>query len=85
MSDLAKLKNIGVALASRLNAVGINSAEELRELGSKEAFIRLRVNEPDSCINALMALEGAIQDVRWHHLDDEVKRDLKAFYNARAL
>jgi DNA transformation protein len=30
----------------------------------------------------LSALEGAIQGVRWHHLSDETKADLKAFYHS---
>jgi DNA transformation protein len=28
----------------------------------------------------LCSLEGAIQGVRWHNLDDETKKSLKEFY-----
>ncbi len=30
----------------------------------------------------LYALLGALQGVRWHSLDDTVKKDLKLFYNS---
>jgi DNA transformation protein len=33
-------------------------------------------------MNRLSGLEGAIRGVRWHHLEDGVKKELKEFYNA---
>jgi len=32
-----------------------------------------------------MALEGAIQGVRWHDLDSQTKENLKDFYNKHKL
>ncbi|MBZ9688850.1 TfoX/Sxy family protein [Clostridium estertheticum] len=34
-----------------------------------------------ACINRLYALKGAIQGIRWHNLSNEVKNELKKFYN----
>ena len=30
-----------------------------------------------------MALEGAIQNIRWHNLSDDDKENLKEFYNSK--
>jgi DNA transformation protein len=32
------------------------------------------------CISMLYALEGAIQGIRWHDLDREIREELKKFY-----
>ena len=34
-----------------------------------------------ACLNRLMALEGAIQNIRWHNLSEEDKDNLRDFYN----
>lgn len=62
---LSKLPNIGKELEALLNTVGINSMEELKEIGSIEATLRLN-DIGEACMNKLYAIEGAIQDVRWH-------------------
>jgi len=82
MGSLSELPNIGKAMEKRLVAIGINDIETLKKIGSKEAFIKLKIYEGDTCINSLYALEGAIQGIRWHDLSSESKEDLKAFYNS---
>jgi DNA transformation protein len=57
-------KNIGKELSDRLLSAGINSIEELKSLGSENAFIRIRTIDPSACLNMLFALEGTIQDIR---------------------
>ena len=64
----------------QLKAAGIDTAEKLKETGSREAWLRIKAMDPSACYNRLCGLEGAIQNIRWHHLSDETKRDLKAFY-----
>lgn len=81
MNNLTKMPNIGKTLADCLIEVDINSAQELKEIGSKEAFVRLKLRDADSCYNKLCALEGAIQGIRWHHLSSETKEDLKSFFS----
>jgi DNA transformation protein len=52
----------------------------LKEIGSKEAFFRIKQKDSTSCFNMLCALEGALQGIRWHFLSDDIKQELKAFY-----
>ena len=81
MEDLTKLPNIGKVLAGRLNAVGITSYQELTDLGSVEAVIKVGEANLDACYNMLYALEGAIQGVRWHALPKEERAQLKAEFD----
>lgn len=80
MSDLTTLPNIAAKLDAQLLGVGITTIEQLKEAGSREAWLRILACDPSACLMRLSALEGAIQGVRWHHLDDDTKRDLKEFY-----
>ena len=80
MSELAKLPNIAAKLDAQLAEVGIATVDELKRVGSREAWLRILARDPSACIMRLSALEGAIQGVRWHHLDDETKASLKEFY-----
>lgn len=81
MGELSKLPNIGTELEKQLNDVGITTEEELRKVGSREAWLRILQRDSSACIMRLSALEGAIQGVRWHYLDSETKKSLKEFYN----
>ncbi|MCL2674978.1 MAG: TfoX/Sxy family protein [Firmicutes bacterium] len=81
MGALTKLPNIADKLAKQLNDAGISTAERLREVGSKEAWLRILASDPSACFMRLCALEGAIRGVRWHYLPDDVKQDLKKFYS----
>lgn len=82
MGDLGDLANIGIAMKKRLAAVGINEVATFMKMGSKEAFIKLRLHEGDTCFNSLCALEGAVQNIRWHNLSCETKEDLKKFFDS---
>lgn len=81
MGELSKLPNIGKVLEEQLNDVGINTVNDLVDIGSKEAWLRIKEVDESACINRLMALEGAIQNIRWHDLSNEDKKNLKDFYN----
>ena len=62
-----------------LEQVGISSAEELKQVGSENAFIRLKTIDPGACFSMLCGLEGAVQGIRWHNLSPERKQELKEF------
>ena len=81
MGELSKLPNIGKVLEEQLNTVGINSVDDLIDIGSKEAWLKIKEIDESACINRLMALEGAIQNIRWHDLSEDDKNNLKDFYN----
>ena len=81
MGELSKLPNIAAKLEGQLAQVGITTMDELKNTGSREAWLRILAIDPSACIMRLSALEGAIQGVRWHYLDEETKKSLKTFYN----
>ena len=82
MTELTLMRNIGKEMERKLKAIGISSAEELKETGSKDAFFRLKVLYPSVCAVYLYTLQGAIDDVDCNHLPEEVKRDLRSFSDA---
>ena len=79
MAELTSMRNIGKTMEEKLKAVDICTAEELRQTGSKEAFLRLKLRYPNVCLVHLYTIQGAIDDLGYNQLPDEVKRDLKAF------
>lgn len=79
LSELTSLKNIGKEIERKLKSVGINSAEELKEIGSKDAFFRLKLKYPEICLVHLYTLEGAIDNIEYNQLSNETKKDLKEF------
>ena len=83
MGELSKLPNIGKVLKNQLNDVGINTVDDLIDHGSKEAWLKIKEVDDSACLNRLMALEGAIQNIRWHNLSDEDKDDLRSFYDSQ--
>ena len=74
-------KNIGMVLSDKLIEANIKSLEDLKSIGSENAFIRIRTIDPSLCLNMLYALEGAIEDLRWHELDKLKKNELKDFFD----
>ena len=79
MGKLVVLPNIGVKLEEQLIVAGIETPEQLRELGSREAWLRLRRMDSNVSLTRLYALEGAVRGMRWHQLDDDIKRELRSF------
>jgi DNA transformation protein len=80
MGKLSDMPNIGSTLQDKLIMVQVLTPDKLREIGSKEAFIRIRNIDESACLNMLYALEGAVQGIRWHGLSKEYKKDLKEFF-----
>ena len=62
MATLTTL-GLGRTMEKKLHAVGIHSAEELVELGSRQAVFRLKARYPGTCVVILYHLEAAIQGV----------------------
>ena len=81
MGELTKLPNIANKMEAQLADVGITTIEQLKEIGSREAWLRILARDPSACLHRLCGLEGAIQGVRWHYLNDETKASLKGFYH----
>lgn len=62
----AQLPNLGPKSQEILAAVGINSVEQLRELGSIAAYALAKKSGANVSLNLLWALEAALTGKRWH-------------------
>ena len=83
MQRAVEIKQRVEAFEKQLNDVGINTVDDLINLGSKEAWLKIKEIDDSACLNRLMALEGAIQNIRWHNLSEEDKDNLRNFYNSQ--
>jgi DNA transformation protein len=63
MGELSGLPNIAAKLEAQLADVGITTAAGLKEVGSREAWLRILARDPSACIMRLSALEGAVEYV----------------------
>ena len=73
------LRNIGPKSAALLRAAGIDSAENLREIGAAAAYRRLKFVEPRRVsLNMLWALLGALTDRDWRDIPPAEKARLQA-------
>lgn len=79
MAALTSL-GLGKTMEKKLRAVGIHSAEELKELGSRQAVFRLKAQYPSTCVVILYHLEAAIRGVAMKQLDAACKSELKAYF-----
>lgn len=80
MGELSRLPNIGKVVEEQLNQAGIFTEENLKETGAKAAWLKIQESDPSACMHRLLALEGAIRGVRKTELPEDVKADLKEFY-----
>ena len=81
MGELRSLKNIGKVVEQQLNLIGINTIDELCDIGSKRAWLLIKKMDDSACYNRLCALEGGIRGIRWHDLPIDLKKYLKQFYD----
>ena len=79
---LHELPNISTVNEQKLKKIGIKTAEELRRTGSKEAFVKLRVQDEGACLHLLYALEGAVRGIPKKDLPEETKEELRQFHKA---
>lgn len=71
---------LGKTMERKLHSVGIHSAEELQEAGSKQAVLRLKAQYPNTCVVILYHLEAALQSTDIKRLDAGCKAQLKAYF-----
>lgn len=79
MTNVDGMLNIGKEMKEKLFSIGIRSSQDLIQIGSKEVFRQLKERYPNVCLVHLYALQGAILNVDYDKLPDEVKLDLKEF------
>ena len=80
---LAKtLRNIGPVMAQRLIDTGIETREQLIQMGAENAYLAMYPTGDkygDHNAAYMMALEGAIQDCDWQEITESRKTTLKRF------
>lgn len=85
MGQLANLPNIGNVVEEQLNAVGIETTEQLVQAGAENAWLKIQAIDSSACIHRLLALEGAIRGVKKTDIPAERRAELKEFYNSHKL
>lgn len=78
-TELSKCLNIGKDSAAKLKMAGIDSYEDLKEIGTEKAFLRVQAIDPGACLSFLYGLDGAVEGIKWHQLSPERKKELQAF------
>lgn len=81
MGELSSLPNIGEVVEKQLNQVNITTYEQLKEIVSKQAWLKIKSIDASACINRLYSLEGAILKIKKSQLLPEKKAELKEFYS----
>ena len=79
MASLASL-GLGKTMEKKLRSVGIHSAGELTDMGSRQAVFRLKAEYPNTCAVILYYLEAAIRGVGIKELDSACKAELRAYF-----
>lgn len=64
MGQLANLPNIGKVVEEQLNSVGIETTEQLVQIGAENAWLKIQSIDSSACIHRLLALEGAIRGIK---------------------
>lgn len=65
-TPMERAVNIGPVLSERLSSVGVDTLEQLKQLGALQAWELIADKTPgEECVHTLLALEGAIRAVRW--------------------
>lgn len=76
--ELIDLINLGAASVNILRAVGINTYQELSDVGAVEAYCRMKLRGIHVSKVMLYALQGALLDSHWNDLPAEMKTKLVA-------
>jgi len=77
-TELKELKNLGAASVNILQSIGIQTLEDLRKTGSVNAYLKIKARGIKVSKVMLYALEGALLDIHWKELDNDIKSRLLA-------
>ncbi|MEO1524043.1 MAG: TfoX/Sxy family DNA transformation protein [Planctomycetota bacterium] len=71
-----KLRNLGERSAGFLKSVGIETVEQLRDVGPVFAFATVKRKHPRATLNLLWSIAGGLDDRDWRSLDASEKESL---------
>jgi DNA transformation protein len=80
MEALEDLRNIGPTIARRLQEIGVSTKDDLKAIGSANAYKRIQANYPENSLSLshyLYSLEGALQDEEWQSFTERQKAMLQ--------
>lgn len=69
-STVVSLKGLGPKSSAALRSIGVETIEQLRSRDPFEVYAELKAKIPETSLNFLYALIGAVEDIHWQ----EVKR-----------
>lgn len=75
---IAGVRNLGPKSVGRLVEVGIRDPDTLRRFGAAAAYHRVKSRFPnDTSLNLLWAIQGALMEIHWLDVPDEIKQQLR--------
>jgi DNA transformation protein and related proteins len=77
-TDLLARRNLGMASVNILRAVGINTYQDLAQVGAVAAYRRIKDRGIHVSKVMLYALQGALMDVHWNDISPAMKAQLVA-------
>lgn len=78
MIPIEEARNIGPVTGEELRACGMETLEDLIELGLEESFYRLVEKYPNRLnLNCIVAMYAAIEDIDWRSVESEPKEKLR--------
>jgi len=77
MERLSELKNLGPVGERRLLDIGISTRKDIEEFGPANIYRLLRERGYNVSIVMAYALQGAIMDLHWNELPEEIRQQLK--------
>ncbi len=80
-SPVSSIRNIGPALEAAFNRVGITSAEDLRDLGTDEAYRLLLKNGSRPHFIGYYVIEMGLQGRPWNDCNGKEKDALRARFD----
>jgi len=77
--SLIHAKNIGTKIFQELNSIDIHTIEDLERVSPAGAYVQLSEKKGAvlPCCYYLYSFQGALLDVDWRELTDEMKVELK--------
>jgi DNA transformation protein and related proteins len=75
-TPITELRNLGPRSSEWLQAAGITTIEQLREVGAVGAYSFVRSQQPKASLNLLWGLAAGLEDRDWRELTDAQKESL---------
>ena len=82
MAAISTIKNLGPAMEAEFNAAGIQTAEQLREMGADAAYARLLENGTRPHFIGYYVIHMALQGRPWNDCKGEEKKALRKSFDA---